>query len=76
MQKITRENLSQTYFRFQKSVIQGKGKWYTALFYYISIALKLADNKNKIYKTLRDTLNFDILEKGLGVVSSLDFVHQ
>ena len=37
-----------------------------------SIALNLACNKNKMYKTLdnwsRDTLNFDFLEKGLEIV--------
>ena len=39
----------------------------------------LAYNKNKLYKTLiyqsRDMLNFDILEKGLGIVSAPYFVY-
>ena len=43
------------------------------------IALNLAYNKNKPYKTLdywsRDTLSFDFLEKGLGIVSPPHFVH-
>ena len=37
------------------------------------MALNLAYNNNKLYKTLdnwsRDTLNFDFSEKGLGLVS-------
>ena len=41
--------------------------------------LNLACNKNKLFKTLdywsRDTLNFNFLEKGLGLVSSLHFVY-
>ena len=44
-----------------------------------SIALSLACNKNKSYKTLdkwsRDMLNFNFSEKGLGLVSPLYFVH-
>ena len=48
-------------------------------FQYISIALNLAYNKNKLNKTLeywsRDTLNFDFLEKGLGIVSTPHFVY-
>ena len=45
---------------------------------YILIVLNLAYNKNKLYKTLdyrpRDTLNFDILEKDLEIVSPPHFV--
>ena len=45
----------------------------------ISIALKVAYNKNKLHKTLdywyRDVLNFDFLEKGLGIVSPPHFVY-
>ena len=44
---------------------------------YISIALKLAYNRNKLFKTLhnssRDMLNFDILDKGLGILSPARF---
>ena len=50
-----------------------------AWFYYISIALKLAYNRNKQFKTLnywsRDMLNFDFLDKGLGTVSPAHFVY-
>ena len=45
----------------------------------MSIGFGLAYNKNKMYKTLdpgsRDMLNFDFLEKGLGIVSPAHFVH-
>ena len=47
--------------------------------YYISIALRLAYNKNNLYKTSdhwsRDILNFDFLEKDLGIVSPPHFVY-
>ena len=47
-----------------------------ARFHYISIALKLAYNKNKLYKRWsRDILNFDSFEKGLGIVSPSYFVY-
>ena len=43
------------------------------------IALNLAYNKNRVYKTLdygyRDMLNFDFSEKGLGKVSLPNFVY-
>ena len=61
--------------------MQGKSKWSTAWFYYISIALKSGDNKNKLYKTLRlliktfDIPNFDFLGKGLGIVSPPHFLY-
>ena len=46
-----------------------KSKWSAAWLHYISIALKLAYNKNKLFKTLhcwpRDMLNFDFLDKVL-----------
>ena len=49
--------------------MQGKGKWSAAKFQHILIALNLAYNKNKLYKTLgywsRDILSFDFLEKYL-----------
>ena len=48
-------------------------------FQYVSIALKLAYNKIKRYKTLdyrsRDKLNFNFSEKGLGLVSLSHFVY-
>ena len=41
------------------------------IFWLFSIILILAYNKNKLYKTLgywsKDMLNFDFLEKGLGI---------
>ena len=43
------------------------------------MTLKFAYNKNELYKTLdyssRDMLNFDFLEKGLGIVSPPHFVY-
>ena len=66
-------------FIFSKSLIWGESKRSTALFQYISIALNLAYNKNKLYKTLdywsRDMLNFNFSEKGLGLVSPSHFVY-
>ena len=57
----------------------GKSKWSAASFHYISIVLKLAYNRNNLFKTLhywsRDMLNFDNLDKGLGIVSLAHFVH-
>ena len=59
--------------------ILGKREWSTTWFYYISIALKLAFNRNKLFKILhywsRDLLNFDFLDKGLGIVSPAYFVY-
>ena len=53
-----------------------KSKWPAAWFHYILIALNLACNKNKLYKTLyywsRDILNS--LEKSLGIVSLPNFM--
>ena len=50
-----------------------------AQFQNISIAVNLRYTKNKVYKTLnywsRDLLNFDFLEKDLGIVSSPHFVN-
>ena len=50
----------------------GKSKWSAAWFHYISIALKLVYNRNKLFKTLRywsrDIFNFDFLDNGLGIV--------
>ena len=43
------------------------------------IALKLAYSRNKLFKTLHywssDALNFDFLDKGLGIASPAHFVH-
>ena len=33
--------------------MEGKSKWYAAWFHYNLIALKLAYNKNKLYKAFR-----------------------
>ena len=53
-------------------LIRGKIKWSVASFQYISIALNLGYNKNKLYKTLdywsKDMLNFNFPGKGLGLV--------
>ena len=50
-----------------------------AWFHYVLVALKLAYNRNKLFKTLhywsRDELNFDILDKGLGIVSLVHFLY-
>ena len=68
-----RETSSRPLFVFLKSFIWGKSKWPVALFQSLSIVLNLVNNKNKIYKSLeywsRDMLNFDFLEKGLGIAS-------
>ena len=57
----------------------GKSKWSATWFHYTSIALKLAYNINKLFKTLhnwsRDMLNFHFLDKGLGIVSPAHFVY-
>ena len=62
-----------------KDFILGKSKWSSTLFYYISISRKLAYDRKKLLKTLhywsRDMLNFDILDNGLGIVSSAHFVY-
>ena len=66
-------------FVFQKSFMWVQNKWSAAWHRYILIALSLAYNKNKLYKTLgywsRDMLNFGFLEKGLGIVSAPIFVY-
>ena len=77
--KWARETSSRPLFVFLKSFILGKSKWSAAWFHYILIALKLAYNRNKLFKTLhywsRDMLNFDFLDKGLGIVSPAHFVY-
>ena len=66
-------------FVFSKSVISGKSKWSGTWFQYFSIALNLAYNKSKLYKTVdywsRDILTFDFLEKDQGIVSPPHFVY-
>ena len=70
-------------FLFFKKVIflkiLGKSKWSTAWFHYISLALKLAYTRNKLFKAFhywsRDMLNFNILDKGLRMVSPVHFVY-
>ena len=73
-----RETSSRPLFVFQKSFILGKSKWSAAWFHYISTALRLAYNKNKRFRTVhywsRDILNFDFLDKCLGIVSPPHFV--
>ena len=73
------ETSSRPLFVFLKSFILGKIKWSAAWFHDISIALKLAYNRSKLFKTLhywsRDMLNFDFLDKGLGIVSTAHFVY-
>ena len=64
-------------FLFLKSFILGKSKQSAAWFHYISIALKLAYYRNKLFKTLRywsrDMLNFDFFDKRLEIVSPPNF---
>ena len=47
-----RETSSRHIFAFLKSFIWSKSKWSSACFHFISIAFKLAYNKNKLNKTL------------------------
>ena len=53
--------------------------WFATYFQYISIAVNLVYNKNKLYKTLdywpRDMLTLNFSEKGLGIVSPPHFVY-
>ena len=71
-----RETSSRPLFVFLKSFVLAKIKWSAAWFHEISIALKLAYYKNKLFKTLRywsrDKLNLD---KGLGKVSPAHVVY-
>ena len=57
----------------------GKRKGSAAWFHYISIALKLVYNRNKLFEILhcrsRDMLNFGFLDKGLGIISPANFVN-
>ena len=53
--------------------MSGESKWSEAYFQYISIALNLPCNKNKLYKTsdyqFKDMLHFNFSGKGLWLVS-------
>ena len=73
-----RKTSSRPLFVFQKVLYKTKAS-VPQLGLTISIALKLAYNKNKQYKTLnywsRGVLNFDFLEKDLGKVSPPHFVY-
>ena len=57
----------------------GKSKWSAVWFHNISIALKLVYNRNKLFKTLhywpRNMLNFEFLDRVLGMVSPVHFVY-
>ena len=72
-----RETSSRPLFIFQKSLILGKSKRSAAWFQYTSIALNLAYDKNKLYKTLdywsRDMLNLNFSEKESGTSFSTTF---
>ena len=74
-----RETSSRLLSVFYKSFTLGKSKGSAAWFHYISIALQLAYNRNKLLKTLhcwsRDMVNFDFLDKGLGIHSPASLVH-
>ena len=68
-----RETSSKPFFVFKKNFTLGKSKWSAAWFPCILIALKLAYKRNKLLITLhywsRDMLNFEFLDKSLGIVS-------
>ena len=74
-----RETSPRPLFVFLKNFVLGKSKWSAAWFHYIFIAPKLAYSRNKLFKTLhywsRDMLNFNFLDKGLGIVSPAHFVY-
>ena len=63
-----RETSSRSLFCFLKGFIEVKSRCFAVYFQYTLIALNLAYNKNKLYKTLdywfRDLLNFDFFRKG------------
>ena len=78
--KCGRETSSRALFIFLKCLILGKSKGSAAQFQYISTALNLGySNNNKLYKTLdyrfRDILYFSFPEKGLGIVSPVNFMY-
>ena len=77
--KWVRETSSRPLFIFYKRFIWAKSKWSATQFQSLSIALNLANNQNRIYKTLeywsRHMLDFDILEKSLRIVPLLHFMY-
>ena len=77
--KWVKETSSRPLFVFKRSFILGKSKSSAAWFHYISIALKLACNKNNLFKTLhnwsKDMLNFDFLDQDLGIDLAPHFVY-
>ena len=77
--KWDRETGCRLLFLFWESFILGKSKWSAAWFNYVLIALKLAYNKSKLFKTLhywsRDMLKFEFLDKCLGTVSFTHFAY-
>ena len=79
MQKIKQEGHFQTFHLFFKKALYEIKASCLQFLTCISIALNLAYNKSKLYKTLdyrsRDMLNFDFLEKDLGIVSPPCFVY-
>ena len=66
-------------FLFFRRALSSKREWSVAWFYYISIALKLASNRSKLFKNIhcwsRDVLNFGFLDEDLGKVSDAHFVY-
>ena len=77
--KCCRETRSRSLLFFEKTFYEEKPSHLLAEFQYILIALKLAYNKNKLYKTLfycsRDMFSFSLLNKSLGIVSPRHFVY-
>ena len=69
----------QTSFVFHISFLCCKSEWFAVWFQYTLIALNLAYNKKKLYKTLgywsSDMLTFLFLEKDLGILSPAHFVY-
>ena len=74
-----RKTSTRPLFVFQKNFTLGKSKWSPDRFYFISIAVKLACIRNKLFITLhyssRDMLNLDFLDKVLRIVSPAHFVY-
>ena len=74
-----RETTSRPLFFFFLNFMLAKSKWSAAWLHYISIALKLAYSRNKLFKTLhywsRNMLNFECLDQGLGIIAPAHFVY-
>ena len=77
--KCRRETRSRSLLFFEKTFYAEKPSDLLAEFQYTLIALNLAYNKNKLYETLfycsRDMLSFNLLDKGLRIVSPSHFVY-